>query len=348
MRPPNAGERPKIILAPYPRTMEEILSGEDFDRLASFADVPWAQDAPLPDGELARHAANAWAYVAARPRVDAALLSDAPKLRAVIEVAGSFPAQIDYAACFARGVRVLSCAPAFGPQVAEMTLAMILAAGRGLVAEHEAFRQAEEVWQCDRPDWDFTLFSQDVGFIGAGSIARALLPLLRPFGCRFRAYDPWLPPSVLRRMGCEPASLEETLRDSRIVVVLAVPTTENKGLLGAAEFGQMQPGSLLVLISRSHLVDFDALTTALAAGHIQAAIDVFPEEPLPRDHPIRQAPNVILSAHRAAAIRKERQAIGRMVVDDLEMMARGLPPVRLQTAQPELVSLYAGSSTSTR
>ena len=341
MRDDGARERRKVIVAPHPRTMTEIFATEDLDRLASFADICWARDEPLPPAELTRHAAGLWTYVAARPLVDRALLEAAPALHAVIEVAGSFKHRIDYGACFDRGVRVLSCAPAFGPQVAEMALAMILGASRGLVGEHEAFRNAREIWQQDRPDWDFTLFGQSVGLIGAGSIARSLLPLLRPFGCRVRATDPWLPDSALRQMGCEPAGLEETLRKSRVVVVLAAPTSANRALLGASELAQMQPGSLLVLISRAHLVNFDALVHVLTEGHIQAAIDVFPEEPLPHDHPIRQAPNVILSAHRAASIRKERQAIGRMVVDDLEMMARDLPPVRLQAAQPELVGLYA-------
>jgi len=116
-------------------------------------------------------------------------------------------------------------------------------------------------------------------------------------------------------------------------------------LIGARELQIMRPGSTLLPISRSHLVDFDALTEALYANHVQAAIDVFPEEPLPADHPIWRAPNVILSAHRAASIRKERRAIGRLMVDDLELMANGLLPVRLQTAQPELVPLYTGTLT---
>ncbi len=336
---------PKVVLSPHFRRVDEIFSEDDLQRLKSFSNVVWAKDEPIPTDELARHAGDMWALVTARPNVDATLLEAAPNLKGIVEVAGRFPNDVDYDACFARQVRVLSCAPAFGAQVAEMTLTMMLAAGRGLVAEHEAFRSAEEHWQHDRERWDFSLYGQTVGLVGAGSIARALLPLLQPFGCRIRAYDPWLPKSVIEQMGCEPASLDETLRESRIVILLAVPTTENEGLIGARELEIMRPGSLLLLISRSHLVDFDALTDALHADHLQAAIDVFPEEPLPSNHPIRKAPNVILSAHRAASIRKERQAIGKLVVDDLELMANGLPPVRLQIAQPELVPLYTGRST---
>ena len=95
------------------------------------------------------------------------------------------------------------------------------------------------------------------------------------------------------------------------------PTPENQGLLNREKLALMQRHALLVLISRAHLVDFDALTEAVLEERIQAAIDVFPEEPLTKDHPIRQASDAILSPHRAAAIIKQRREIGRMVVDDV-------------------------------
>ncbi|MCL4862774.1 MAG: hypothetical protein KJZ93_25400, partial [Caldilineaceae bacterium] len=65
--------------------------------------------------------------------------------------------------------------------------------------------------------------------------------------------------------------------------------------------------------------------------------DVFPQEPLPLDHPIRSAPGVILSAHRAGSVPRDLRNIGRLVVDDLEAMLMGLPPTALQSAQPETI-----------
>ena len=75
----------------------------------------------------------------------------------------------------------------------------------------------------------------------------------------------------------------------------------------------------------------------MLARRFKAAIDVFPVEPLPADHPIRQAPGAVLSAHRAGSVKQGLWAIGRMVVDDLEAIIQGLPPQRMQLAQPELV-----------
>lgn len=337
--------KPTVLLAPHFRKLTEIFDQRDLDRLHGFSEVVWNSDEPLPDEAFEAYLPDIWAYVGAHQhRFDEDRLERAPKLRAIVEVAGGFGGEIDYRTCFARGIRVLSCAPAFGRQVAEMALAMILSGARGLVAEHEAFRRGDEGWQRDRTDWDFSLHGQAVGLIGFGSLARNLLPLLAPFECRIRAYDPWLPDSQILQAGCEPAGLDEVLTESRVVVVLAVPTPDNEGLLSREKLALLPRNALLAVISRSHLVDFDALTEALHRGDFQAAIDVFPQEPLPADHPIRTAPNVILSAHRAASIWKERRAIGRMVVDDLELMARGLPPSRLQAAQPELIRLRLGGA----
>jgi phosphoglycerate dehydrogenase-like enzyme len=122
-----------------------------------------------------------------------------------------------------------------------------------------------------------------------------------------------------------------------VIFVLATPSSENRALLSRELLAQIQPGAVLVLISRAHVVDFDALTEFVLAGRFKAAIDVFPSEPLPIDHPIRQAPGAILSAHRAGSVKQGLWDIGRMVVDDLEMILQGLPPQRLQQAQPELV-----------
>jgi phosphoglycerate dehydrogenase-like enzyme len=119
--------------------------------------------------------------------------------------------------------------------------------------------------------------------------------------------------------------------------VLAAPSAANRALLSRELLERIQPGAVLVLISRAHVVDFDALTNLVLEGRFKAAIDVFPTEPLPVDHPIRKAPGAILSAHRAGSVKEGLWELGRMVIDDLEAIARGLPPQRLQAAQPELV-----------
>jgi phosphoglycerate dehydrogenase-like enzyme len=99
----------------------------------------------------------------------------------------------------------------------------------------------------------------------------------------------------------------------------------------------MRRRASFVLLSRADVVDFEALIAAVRSGHIKAASDVFPEEPLARDHPVRKLDGFLLSAHRAGALDAAFKDMGRMVFEDLHLMARGLPPVAMRRAERETV-----------
>ncbi|MFN8490568.1 MAG: NAD(P)-dependent oxidoreductase [Caldilineaceae bacterium] len=327
----------KIILDPYGRTLSEIFDPADLTRLHAMADVVWGRDEPMPEAEFTQAKTDAFAIITGRWRYGT--VAEMPNLRAILEVGGRHPSPqaLDYKICFAQGIRVLSCAPAFGPMVAEMALGMVLAASREIVAGHAAFTEGQEKWLHAGNVNTFTLYDQMVGLIGYGSLARCLRPLLAPFHCKLQVYDPWLPTTYLANQGVTPVSLETLLETSKVIFVLAIPSAENKALLGHEQLVRIQPDAVFALISRSHLVDFDALTELVTAGRFKAAIDVFPQEPLPLDHPIRKAPGVVLSAHRAGSVAQDLRNIGRMVVNDLEALLVGLPPLEMQVAQPEIV-----------
>lgn len=334
-------KKPKVIVDPYFRKMSEIFSPADRSRLDDWVDVVWGRDEPMPIDAARAALPNALAVVCSNwPYGDG--LADATRLRAILSVSGSFPRDLDYDACFTRGIRVLSAAPAFGPQVAEMALGMAIAASREIVAGDLAMREGNEKWLHAGNESTFLLYGQPVGFIGFGNLGRCLRPLLAPFGCTISVYDPWLGDGYLRSLDVEPKGLPELLETSRVIFALAIPTVENRALLTRDLLERIQPGSVLVLISRAHVVDFDALTEYVLAGRFKAAIDVFPVEPLPATHPIRHAPGAVLSAHRAGSVPEGLWDIGRMVVDDLEALTKGLPPQRLQLAQPELIGRYPG------
>ena len=99
----------------------------------------------------------------------------------------------------------------------------------------------------------------------------------------------------------------------------------------------MRQGTSFILLSRAGVVDFDALMAAVKSGHIRAASDVFPEEPLPAGHPVRKLQGFILSAHRAGALDAAFKQMGKMVLDDMGLMTRGLPPVACRRAERETV-----------
>jgi len=330
-------ERPVVVLDSAFRRLEEIFEPEDLERLYSFANVVWGKNEPMPGEEFDGVRDSAFAIVTGSWRHGS--VDTMPKLKAILEVGGRHPSPkvLDYPACFARGIRVLSCAPAFGTMVAEMALGLTIASARNIVDPHIDFRAGKELFLHASNVGTFTLFGQQVGFIGFGGLARNLKPMLAPFGVKIQVYDPWLPETYLREQGVEPVSLEHLLQTSKVIYVLAIPSAENRALLDRERLELIPQDSILILISRSHLVDFDALTELLHARRFKAAIDVFPQEPPPLDHPIRSAPGVILSAHRAGSVPRDLRNIGHMAVNDLEAMARGLPPMEMQTAQPEIV-----------
>lgn len=335
--------KPRVLLDPHFRRMANIFTAEDLDRLNQAAEVIWARDEPMPAEEIARLRdelefiiTGSWRYGDVKAF---------PKLRAIMEVGGGFPspATLDYAACFTRGIRVLSCAPAFGPAVAELGLGLAIAAARQIAWTDTAFRYGEPNWSHTEFVTEigdtFTLYGKQVGFIGFGGLARSLKPLLAPFGCPIQVYDPWLTATYLQRQGVTPVDLDTLLQTSRIIFVLAVPSASNRELLTRTKLALIRSDAVFVLLSRSHVVDFAALTELLAASAFRAAIDVFPEEPLPKDHPIRRVKHAVLSSHRAGAMGEALLNIGRIVADDLEALCRGFVPYQMQPAQPEFIRL---------
>jgi len=328
---------PQAVIDLFGRRVDEIFSESDQRRLRDTVQVVWARDEPMPDDQAAEALETAefvvcsgWRYGELRGRF--------PRLRAIIDVAGGLPRGLDYEEAYARGIHVLTAAPGFGRQVAEMSLGLALASCREIAIGDRALREGRERYMHHGNETTFMLFDKPVGIIGYGAIAQALHPLLVPFGGTISAYDPWLGDGYLRSRGVRPVGLEELLRESRFVFVLAAPSSENKALLDRAHLELLRPDAVLLLISRAHVVDFDALTDLLAQGRFRAGIDVFPEEPVPADHPIRRLDSAVLSAHRAGSPREGMWDLGALVVDDLEMLARGLPPRRLQGASRELVA----------
>lgn len=327
--------KPKLILDNHFRLRDELFRAETFGALSDLCEIIGGVDEPMPRDQILANLSDAAFYVASKPELTAAEIASAPQLKATIEVAGAFRDGLDYEACFANGIEVLSCSPGFRNSVAEMTLAMTLAGGRGLVEEHEAFRVGGERWLDDRPETDFTLYRQSVGFIGYGQIARETHRLMAPFAPSVMAYDPFLKdagPDV------ELVDLQALVTQCRVVVLAAVPSEETRGLLSAELIAQLQQSALVIAISRAWCADFPALIEAAQAGRIRVATDVFPDEPVKDSDPLRSSRNVILSPHRAAAVPGGRQLIGDMILHDVQAILGNHPARHLKPADPAMVS----------
>ena len=331
-------DRPVVILSPAPQRRDRIFDPATLHRLHEHFAVVDLEDHHSPDA-FAEALPSAFAIVG-QPDLPAEVLHRASALRAIINVEGNFFPNVDYPTAFARGVRVLGCGTAYSQAVAEYALGLALDLARGISREDRAMRRGGEAYTADSNLDAILLRKAKVGFVGFGNLGRALRPLLLPFETTIRAYDPWLPAAVLEDAGVQPSTLDDTLAASDFVFVFATATRENQQFIDGAMLDLLRPGCRLILVSRAGVVDYEALYDRLARDRFVAAIDVWPEEPLSPEDPFRRLDNVILSAHRAGGIPAAFHSIGEMVCDDLDLMAKGLPPIRLQSAAPEIVGLY--------
>jgi phosphoglycerate dehydrogenase-like enzyme len=328
--------KPIVISAPAPRTLDLIFTPKALADLRARYDVHEAgEDAldRLPPEVLAKAR-----YIIGQPPIDEALLARLENLACVFNVEGNLLPNMPYPRLFERGIHVVTTAAVFALPVAEIGIGLALSLLRDIPDADLAFREGREVWGLESNRQARLLSGADVGLIGYGELGRAVHRLLAGFRPRIRIYDPWLPASVIADAGAEPADLATALGQSDIVFVLAAVTSDNRGFLGSPEFAAMRKGASFILLSRADVVDFDALMAAVASGHIRAASDVFPEEPMRPDHPVRRLPGFIRSAHRAGALDLAFLRMGDMVLEDMALLDRGLPPVRCKRAERETVA----------
>ncbi|MEV8426906.1 hydroxyacid dehydrogenase [Streptomyces niveus] len=336
--PPPAPAKPVVVLRPTPQRTDRIFTPATLELLRDRFTVVDLEEDPS-EAALEEVLPDAFAIVG-QPDLPAQRLARGGRLRALLNVEGNFFPNVDYATCFERGIHVLGCGPAYAQAVAEYSLGLALDLARGISREDRAFRAGQERYVSDGNADAVLLQGSDVGLVGFGNLGRSLNRLLAPFRPTIRVYDPWLPPGVLHEHGVLPATLDETLSRSCFVFVLATVTDESRHLIGERELELLPDGARLVLVSRASVVDYPALLSHVARRRLLAGIDVWPDEPVPADDPARDLEGLVLSAHRAGGIPEAFQNIGDMALDDLTLIAQGLPPVRMQAAARELVGRY--------
>lgn len=334
-----------ILVDPLPRTLDLIMEPSVRARLEALGEVIVSEDRQMPAEEVERYLPDT-VLIFGQTDMPRERLDRAPRLKAIINVESNFLPNVDYQACVERGIWVITPASAFASPVAEASLAMALDLARGITAADREFRHGTERYGLEGNSETFRFAGAPVGIIGFGDLGRELRELIRPFRNTVRVFDPWLPKEIVERLDCLPSTLDELLRESQVVFVFASVTSENEGFLGKKEFASMKPGAAFLLMSRAAVVDFPAMLEAAASGHIRVATDVFPEEPVKADDPVRSAPGILLSAHRTGGTRDAFYALGSMAVADAELIMRGLPPRLCRRADPATASMMRSKPVS--
>ncbi len=248
-----------------------------------------------------------------------ALLERLPRLR-LIATTGMRNAAIDIAACRERGVVVAGTASLAQPPV-ELTWALILALGRHVAREDAAMRAG--AWQSTV---GLGLHGRTLGVVGLGRLGSQVARIGAAFGMELIAWSPHLDDARAAAAGARRVDAATLFASADVVTIHLVLSERTRGLVGAAELAQMKPTALLVNTARGAIVDEAALISALKARAIGgAALDVFAEEPLPRDHPLRRLDNVVLTPHLGYVTEENLRLHYRETVENIAAFLRGEP-----------------------
>jgi glyoxylate reductase len=223
---------------------------------------------------------------------------------------------VDVTACRERGIAVTNTPGVLDAAVADLTLALILACRRLVVASDRFVR--ERRWQRGwaRPELlGHDLAGSTLGIVGLGRIGRQVATRAEAFGMRV---------AVNHRNGGLP--LEELLGTADVVSLHVPLTPETAGLLSRERLALLQDGATLVNTARGAIVDEDALVDELVSGRISAGLDVFADEPHVPER-LLDLPNVVLTPHVASATVETRAAMTRVLVDNVLAFVRGEPLV---------------------
>ena len=247
------------------------------------------------------------------------LLRRLPALKLIVTT-GMWNAAIDIEAARALGIAV--CGTQSQPHAApELTWALILAAVRNLPAE---------LGGLERGGWQVSvggdLHGRTLGILGLGHIGQSVAKVALAFGMRVVAWSQNLAAAIAEAHGATLVDKDELFRGSDILTIHLKLGERTRGIVGARELGLMRPDAILVNTSRGPIVAEAALVAALRERRLGgAALDVFDEEPLPLDHPLRSTPNTILTPHIGYVTRRTYRVFYEQMVDDIEKWRAGTP-----------------------
>ena len=326
--------RPLIFMDPFPRNEAMVFTPDCAAALARMGEVVahWGSRAPE---EMVETNLRRMTIIIGQTAMDRDRLDRAPNLRAILNVKANWEPNIDYEECHARGIHVLSAAPAMAPAVAEYCVAQAIISLRGLGNADALFRAGQEAYGIAGNLRAKSLYGADVALVGYGNLGRALAPLLRPFGVRLKVYDPWLSDGYLRSEGLEPTNLDDAVSQSDVLFLLAGVTTENEGFLNRKRLSEIRQDATVVLASRAEIVGFEDFLSLAGSGAFRAVVDVFPEEPARKDSPWRNSGNTLFSSHLAGGLEPSYARIREFMLDDIGQILNGHPPLRMQQANPK-------------
>jgi D-3-phosphoglycerate dehydrogenase len=210
-------------------------------------------------------------------------------------------------------------------EVSDHALTLLLALARQIVAADRTVKAG--TWDVVAHAGIRRLRGQTLGLLGFGKIAKALASKVQPLGMKVLVYDPYLQPAAIAPHGAEAVNFERLLVEADAISIHVPLSPETRNLIGQRELARMKPTAFLINTSRGGIVDEQALAAALKDGRLGgAALDVLSVEPPPADHPLRHAPNIILTPHLAFYSRESVIELQTKAAEEVARALKGEPP----------------------
>jgi D-3-phosphoglycerate dehydrogenase len=263
------------------------------------------------EADLIELCAEADAVITQFARVNANVVSAMRKARAIVRY-GIGVDNVDLDTARARGIPVCNVPDYCIDEVADQTLAFILATTRQVVTHTNHLRAGQ--WGLATPLAGMkALRDLTVGVVGFGRIGHEVVKRLLSFKCAVQVFDPLVPAVEIENLGARAVTFEELLKNAELLTLHCPSMPQTRRLMNRETFAKLKSGAIFINVSRGDLADSAALTAALQSGHLgAAALDVFDPEPIPACHPIRTMSNVILAPHIAScsvpAVKKLRES----------------------------------------
>jgi phosphoglycerate dehydrogenase-like enzyme len=315
------------LTAPVVLADRVYMSEEALEEISLLGGHAWADAAD--DRELAEKIGGSPSVrilVSEYVAIGARVMAQAPGLKGIIAYGAGYD-HVDVEEAGRRGVKVCNCRGENAQAVAELTFVLLLNLIRGVHLADPWVRAGE--WpKAGRvlPEWATggELKGKTLGLVGVGQIGSRVARIAGGFEMKIFAYDPFLknfPP------GLNPVSLEELLSQADVVSFHVPLSTRTEGMIDRKAIGLLKPEAVLVNTSRGRIFDEAALVEALEAGRVKgAALDVFADEPIGRDHPLVKLNRVVLTPHVGALTREAGERLAAAVARQARDILEGRPP----------------------
>jgi phosphoglycerate dehydrogenase-like enzyme len=307
----------------------------DWTPLQSRAEVVFFADAFADENDAAAKLQDFEIVLSMRERtpLPASLINRLPKLK-MLGMTGARNLSLDTAACTARGIPV--CNTQGGgyadSATAELALGLLISAARGLAVGDAVIRAGG--FQMGVPV-GIGLAGKTIGIVGLGRLGSYMASYCKALRMNVQAWSQNLTPEKAKAAGAKLVSKDELMATSDAISIHMVLSPRSRGLIGPGDIARMKQGAILINTSRGPIVDEPSMLAALHAGKIVAALDVYDREPLSADHPLRSAPNTMLSPHLGYCVKETWDGFYPQMIENALAFMDGKP---VRVTNPEALN----------